>query len=137
MKIIKRAKQGKIFLVFLSQFLLQSAIGLSVVLTSSSFVYLFNLRNKNERLKDCDPLLRDLLNAFVRKRYRLLQSVFTYKKWDIPGLFFFFFRLFNTVDSKQMFNINFADDWIRSADLWYWKRPLYQLSHTTAQVSII
>ena len=38
------------------------------------------------------------------------------------------FRLFKTVDSKQMFNINFADDWIRSADLWYRKRPLYQLS---------
>ena len=32
-------------------------------------------------------------------------------KWAIPGLFFFIFRLFNTVDSK-MFNINFADEWI-------------------------
>ena len=30
-----------------------------------------------------------------------------------------------------MFNINFADDWIRTADLWYRKQPLYQLSHTT------
>ena len=28
-----------------------------------------------------------------------------------------------------MLNINFADDWFRSADLWYWKQPLYQLSH--------
>ena len=30
-----------------------------------------------------------------------------------------------------MFNKNnfFADDWIWTADLWYWKRPLYQLSH--------
>ena len=28
-----------------------------------------------------------------------------------------------------MFNINFADDWIRTADLWNRKRPLYQLSH--------
>ena len=28
-----------------------------------------------------------------------------------------------------MFNINFANDWIRTADLWYRKRPLYQLSH--------
>ena len=25
-----------------------------------------------------------------------------------------------------MCNINFADDWIRTADLWYWKQPLYQ-----------
>ena len=28
-----------------------------------------------------------------------------------------------------MFNINFANDWIRTADLWSWKQPLYQLSH--------
>ena len=28
-----------------------------------------------------------------------------------------------------MFNIFFADDWIRTADLWHWKRLLYQLSH--------
>ena len=28
-----------------------------------------------------------------------------------------------------MFSIKFADDWIRTTDLWYWKRPLYQLSH--------
>ena len=44
---------------------------------------------------------------------------------------FIYFCLFNTVDSKQVniFNINFADDWIWTADLWYWKQPLYQLSH--------
>ena len=40
----------------------------------------------------------------------------------------FYFRLFNTVDSKQMFK-NFADDSIRTADIWYWKQPIYQLSH--------
>ena len=28
-----------------------------------------------------------------------------------------------------MFNIYFANDWIQTADLWYQKRPLYQLSH--------
>ena len=28
-----------------------------------------------------------------------------------------------------MFNINLANDWNRTADLLYWKRPLYQLSH--------
>ena len=27
------------------------------------------------------------------------------KKWSIPGLFFFYFRLFNTVEGKQMFHI--------------------------------
>ena len=44
--------------------------------------------------------------------------------------FLLYFRLFNTDDSIQMCNINFADDWIQTADLWYWKQPLYQLSHT-------
>ena len=27
-----------------------------------------------------------------------------------------------------MFNINFANEWIRTADLWYQKQPLYQPS---------
>ena len=35
----------------------------------------------------------------------------------------------NTVNSKQMFNNFFADDWIQTADLCYRKRLLYQLSH--------
>ena len=43
--------------------------------------------------------------------------------------FIFVFSIQLTVN-KQMFNIFiFADDWIRTADLWNWKRPLYQLSH--------
>ena len=49
-------------------------------------------------------------------------------KWAIPGLFFFYFRLFYAVYSK-MFHMNFAGDWIRTADLWNQKSPLYQLSH--------
>ena len=28
-----------------------------------------------------------------------------------------------------MFNIKFANDWIRTTDLWCWKQQLYQLSH--------
>ena len=28
-----------------------------------------------------------------------------------------------------MFSVNFANDWSQTADLWYQKRPLYQLSH--------
>ena len=31
------------------------------------------------------------------------------------GPLFVYFRLFNTGDSKQMFNKNFADDWISKA----------------------
>ena len=46
-----------------------------------------------------------------------------------PGPIFLYFRIFNTVDSKQMFNINFADTWIRTTGLWYRKWPLYQLSY--------
>ena len=42
---------------------------------------------------------------------------------------FLYFRLFNTVDSKQMVNINFAYDWSQTANLWYWKQPLYHMSH--------
>ena len=36
---------------------------------------------------------------------------------------------------KQMYNINFADDWSRTADLWYGKRPLYHLSHNHFPIS--
>ena len=50
-------------------------------------------------------------------------------KWTIPGHYFLYFRLFNTVDSKQMFNKKFAEDQIRTADLWCRKQPLYQPIH--------
>ena len=48
-------------------------------------------------------------------------------KWPFLDTFSLF-RLLNTVDRKRMFNINFADFWIWTADLWHWKQPLYQLS---------
>ena len=38
-------------------------------------------------------------------------------KCAIPGLFFLYFRLSNTVERKQMFIINFADDWIRTSGI--------------------
>ena len=45
--------------------------------------------------------------------------------WAIPGLFFFIF-----VFSIQLIvHTNFANDWIRTTNLWCWKRPLYQLHH--------
>ena len=54
-----------------------------------------------------------------------------------PASFLFIF-VFSTQLTVNKCSINFADDWIRTADLWYRKRPLYQLSHTTtAHVSII
>ena len=42
---------------------------------------------------------------------------------------FLYFCLFNTVESKQMFNTNFAENCIRTADIWFQKRPLCRLSH--------
>ena len=42
---------------------------------------------------------------------------------------FYYFRLFNTVDNKQMFIIIFLDDWIRAVDLWHQKQLLSQLCH--------
>ena len=44
-----------------------------------------------------------------------------------------YFRLFNTVYNKQIFNTKIANDWIRTADLWYRKQPLYQLSQAQQQ----
>ena len=49
-------------------------------------------------------------------------------KCAIPGLFSFIF-VFSIHLIVNKCWINFADDWIRTADLWYWKRLLYQLSH--------
>ena len=42
---------------------------------------------------------------------------------------FFFIFIFSIQLTVNKCSINFADDWIRTADLWYRKRPLYQLSH--------
>ena len=58
--------------------------------------------------------------------WRTVDNLF-FKK-GLSRLLFLLFRLFNAVDSKQMFSLNFADDWIRTA-----KRTLYQLSRFTAR----
>ena len=52
-----------------------------------------------------------------------IDSIFL-KIWAILVLFFLYFRF-----SKQ----KFADDWIRSADLWCRSQPLYRLSHNHCQ----
>ena len=41
---------------------------------------------------------------------------------------FLFFSSFQC-SSRLTFNLNVADDWIWTTDLWSWKQPLYQLSH--------
>ena len=49
------------------------------------------------------------------------------ENWAIPGLFFFIFVFSIQFWTKLIVN-NIADGCIQTADLWYWKRPLYQLS---------
>ena len=80
------------------------------------------------------------LNIIFCKASRVLQVGLPYCSYNGPlsrsyiflmgqsrPLFIFYFLLFNTVDNKC--SIIFADDWIRTADLWNLKRPLNQLSH--------
>ena len=59
--------------------------------------------------------------------------MYLFKKVGHSRPLLIYFRLFNTVDNKQvnqqMFKYKFADDWSQTPDLWYQKRPLYQPSH--------
>ena len=48
------------------------------------------------------------------------------KKFNRPFLASFFFLF---VIGQYMFNINFANNWIQTVDLWNRKQPLNQLSH--------
>ena len=80
-------------------------------LTHSLYLFLPTVRTLNLTLKD---LNWTVLHFFKMGHSRPL---------------FLIFRLFNTVDSKQMVKINFAHDGIRTAYLWCRKQPLCQLSH--------
>ena len=82
--------------------------------------------------------------SIVLNRHKLIRTVagmaeilnkMTFKVGCLNVLFFvghseplfLYFHLFNTTDSKEMFNIKFADGCICTKVLWYWKQPLYQL----------
>ena len=58
----------------------------------------------------------------LKRAYIKIQQSFSMKA-DRSRPLFIYFCLFNTVDNKQvnkqMSNINFADDWSLTADLWY------------------
>ena len=71
----------------------------------------------------------DRLFSYISK-FELNCSLSCLKR-TIPGrALFLYFRLNNTVDLKQMFYKKLCRwDWVRIADLWCQKRPLYQLSH--------
>ena len=51
--------------------------------------------------------------------------------FDKSGPFAASFYLFSSFQYSKQTNVQhkFADDWSRTADLWYWKQPLNQLSH--------
>ena len=49
-------------------------------------------------------------------------------KWAIRGFVFLYF-VFSTQLTVNKCSIKVADGWIRTADLWSRRRPLYQLSH--------
>ena len=78
-------------------------------------------------------IVRPLDLRLINKRFWvqiLLSQQYNIKtKWDIPGLFFHNYHLFKTVERKQKFNTNFADDWIQTADLWCQMWPLCHLRH--------
>ena len=58
---------------------------------------------------------------------RITKSILL-KIGPIPGLIFFICVFSIQFFAKLIVN-NIANDWIRTMDLWYWKRPLYQLRH--------
>ena len=49
------------------------------------------------------------------------------KNGPFPATFSFVFSIQLTLYKVQY--KSFANDWIRTADFWIWKQPLYQLSH--------
>ena len=57
-----------------------------------------------------------------------VKLVHLFLKWSFRPRFHYF-SSFQYSWQQALFNINFADDWIRTADLWCQKWLLYQLSH--------
>ena len=78
------------------------------------------------------------LSRRERKRERekkefllLMLFLFFFKKKTMGRSrpFFLDFRLFYKQFRANIGSIKFANDWIRTADLWFWKQPLCQLNH--------
>ena len=60
-----------------------------------------------------------VINAHSQQHMSLQHVVFQLKH-DLRGQ--------RKLPVKKCFIKIFADEWIRTTDLWFWKRPLYQLS---------
>ena len=91
--------------------------------------YNFVSKNAHDWILNPGPLMLGVTALHAVPQALFIGAYFF--KWAIPGLFFLYFRLFNTQLTVNKCSINFANDWIRTAGLWYRKRPLFQLSHTT------
>ena len=88
----------------------------------------------------CLPNDRDKLSGahtylfiFAKRLQPVLSIVFFIKNGPFPASCSEFCP-FNTVENKQMFNINFTNHRIRTTNLWYRKQPLYQLCHNHCPV---
>ena len=67
-------------------------------------------------------LLRLLVAVVVEKlkseiSWPVLEKIYILNR-PFQASFFIYFRLFNTVDSKQMPGISFENNWIQTVDLW-------------------
>ena len=72
------------------------------------------------------PVLKDQKIVMQKKSPQsFCPSIYSLKIGQFPASFFFIF-----VCSKQSIVNKVADDYIRTADLWRRKRPLYQLRHS-------
>ena len=66
--------------------------------------------------------------------HKALNYLFFCKKGHSRPLFLYFRLFYNQLTANKR-SIKVADDWIQTQVLWYQKRPLCQLCHTTAQAS--
>ena len=78
----------------------------------------------------------DLLTSKTNKIASMLEMKSMFGGWNghigsAPSCFalFFFIFVFSIQLTVNKCSINFADDWIWTADLWYRKQTLYQLTH--------
>ena len=67
--------------------------------------------------------------SFIEHRSILNLALFFKQKMSRSLPLFLYKRLFNKQLTENIGSIKFANDRIRTADLWCWKRPLCQLNH--------
>ena len=89
--------------------------------------YFFNpkLSNRRSALQWYFPFLCSKSCAFLTDQSALFQRSIVFLKVGHSRPLLIYFRHFKTVDNKQMLNKILP----MTADLWYRKRTLYQLSH--------